>query len=65
MTIKVPLRRREKTLSNIVRVTDAAREILQDIVDDHNVSATQVVSALIIQGHKYLEFVDPKEDDLD
>lgn len=60
-TIKINLRPPERTIGNIVRITPEARTVLQDILDNHNVSATQVVSQLIIQGAPMLEFVQADE----
>lgn len=57
MTIKIKLRQPERTVSDVVRLTPEARAVLQEILDEHNVSARQVVSQLIIQGAPMLEFV--------
>ncbi len=56
-TIKIKLRQPERTVSDVVRLTPEARAVLQEILDEHNVSARQVVSQLIIQGAPLLEFV--------
>lgn len=55
--IQIKLRTPERKVSNIVRIDQEARAVLQEVLDEHDVSATQVVSQLIIQGAPLLEFV--------
>lgn len=58
MKIKITLRSAERTVGDVVRISPKAKAVLQDILDEHNVSARQVVSQLIIQGAALLEFVE-------
>lgn len=55
--IIINLRTSARTVSDMVRLTPEAQAIIQDIVDEHNVSARQLVSQMIIQGAPLLEFV--------
>lgn len=54
--IKIKLRTSARTVSEIIRITPEAQAVLQDILDEHNVSTRQLVSQLIIQCAPYLEF---------
>ena len=60
-TIKIRIQPRGKAIGNIVRISNEARNVLQQIVLKSDVSASVILSELIIQGAKYIEFVDEVE----
>lgn len=56
-TIKIIVKPRGNAIGNVIRISNEARNVLQKIVFDHDIEASVIVSALIIQGAEHLEFI--------
>lgn len=59
-TVKIKIRRKngERRIGNVVRLTNEARDVLQKMMNDNNMGATELISEIIIQVSPNVEFVD-------